>query len=186
MRTCILYRGLYESNVCFRSRPRQRVPLMTGAAGRPKLRVTRSLAGVVPSDRLHPQGSAWEQLLTNAAAHPGGRAYSGGQFVLIGLAGAVLWGAVLISCLRTGETPKQPPPWWYRWLPKTPTGNPTVYKRNVQTAEILGVGLDRVGLLVCSVCLMLWGGNGYRFWSMTGRSLQQSRQLPQRRPFHPL
>jgi hypothetical protein len=33
-----------------------RVPLMTGAAGRPKLRVTRSLAGVVPSDRLHPHG----------------------------------------------------------------------------------------------------------------------------------
>jgi hypothetical protein len=24
-------------------------------------------------------GSAWEQLLTNAPAHPGGRAYSGGQ-----------------------------------------------------------------------------------------------------------
>jgi hypothetical protein len=108
-------------------------------------------------------GSVWEQLLTNATAHPGGVAYSPGQTALIGLLAAVLWGAVLLFCLRTGETPKQPPPWWYRWLPNGPTWNPTVYKRNVQPAEYWTEVWIGVGLLVCSVGLMLYGIVGIVF-----------------------
>jgi hypothetical protein len=82
-------------------------------------------------------GSVWEHLLTNATAHPGGIAYSAGQTTLIGLGGAVLFGAIVISCLRTGETPKAAPPWWYRWLPNAPTWNPTVYKK---TSSPLNIG----------------------------------------------